>query len=80
MELVWPASCEGLEFRCSRSIVRTVSRAGAPASPILPTRWRPRAPRSQAGPKERVGRDGNVEAIRALVVAKRNRARRRSRP
>lgn len=73
MGLASPASCGPLVSRWSRSTARTVRPGGAPASPTRPTRSKPHAPRCQ-GRAQGAGktRDGNVEAIRALLVAKRS--------
>ena len=72
MGRAWRVTCAGPGWRWSRSTAPTARNADARARPTLSTRSRP--PSSPGGPPARPGQDpdGNVEAIRALVVAKRS--------
>ncbi len=73
MARAWPASCVGPGSRSSKWTGPTASRAGAPASSD-PADAVEAARAALSGRAQGAGksRDGNVEAIRALVVAKRS--------
>ena len=69
----WPATSPRLASGSSRWTAPTVRTAAARASPLRWMRSAPPGPRSRAGrPGAPKGRDGAVEAIRALMVAQRS--------
>ena len=72
MGRAWPATCAGRASRSSRSTDRIPEAPRAVASPTHSMPSKQPGPPSRPGHRQPKSRDGAVEAIRVLVVAKRS--------